>query len=96
MRSNFHYEQGALLRGSFASTITFFLFTSYPPATFLKWHSAKEPETRVVVLGYWGQPSGLKDNPHPFLCVQGHLKSDTGDGMYAGVSVMMQYIDLFV
>lgn len=77
-------------------TISFFLFTSYPPATFLKWHSAKEPDTRVVVLGYWGQPSGLKDNPHPFLCVQGHLKSDTGEGMYAGVSVMMQYIDLFV
>lgn len=48
-------------------------------ATFLKWHSAKEPDTRVVVLGYWGQPPGLKDNPHPFLCVQGHLKSDTGE-----------------
>lgn len=49
-------------------------------ATFLKWHSAEEPDTRVVVLGYWGQPPGLEDNPYPFLCVPGHLKSDTGEG----------------
>lgn len=49
-------------------------------ATFLKWHTAQEPDTRVVVLGYWGQPPGLEDNPYPFLCVPGYLKSDTGQG----------------
>ncbi|KAJ7385025.1 hypothetical protein OS493_018718 [Desmophyllum pertusum] len=49
-------------------------------ATFLKWHSAEEPDTSLVVVGYWGQPPGLVDNQHPFLCVPGYLKSDTGEG----------------
>lgn len=47
---------------------------------FLKWHMAQEPDTRQVVLGYWGQPPGMDNNQYPFLCVPGYLKSDTGDG----------------
>ncbi|XP_078367996.1 uncharacterized protein LOC144651840 [Oculina patagonica] len=48
-------------------------------ATFLKWHKAAEPDTSTVVLGYWGQPPDMEDNQHPFLCVPGYLKSDTGE-----------------
>lgn len=48
-------------------------------ATFLKWHKAQEPDTRQVVLGYWGQPPGMENNQYPFLCVPGCLKSDIGD-----------------
>ena len=57
-------------------------FSPYTAATFLKWHRAQEPDTRQVVLGYWGQPPGMEHNEYPFLCVPGYLKSDIGDGMY--------------
>lgn len=65
-------------------------FSPYTSATFLKWRKAQEPDTRQVVLGYWGQPPGMENNQYPFLCVPGYLKSDIGDGMY-GRTVMTTY-----
>lgn len=59
--------------------------------SFLKGYNSPQGNVaKVVTVGYWGQPPNMTDNTHPFLCVPGYLKSDTGD--QASSSEVIQFI----
>ena len=63
----------------------------YTAASFLKQYSETaglvSGSLASVVIGYWGQPPDMTDNIHPFLCVPGYLKSESGESMYRGMMV---------